>query len=207
MSESGMSASICNESFRLALASGSATRRRLMEAAGLTFEIVAADVDERALEAALPGAAPAELALALARAKALGARAPGALVIGADQALSLDGALFHKSATREEALATLSALSGRTHRLTSAFAIARDGEIVAGGFEAAQMTMRALDAAALRAYLDAAGPGVLASVGVYQWEGLGAHLFERVDGDHSTILGLPMLKLLAALRGLGALRL
>ena len=144
---------------------------------------------------------------ALARAKALSARAPGALVIGADQVLSLDGALFHKSATRGQALRTLSALSGRTHRLTSAFAVARDGDIVAAGVETAEMTMRALDAAALGLYLDAAGPTVLGSVGVYQWEGLGAHLFERVQGDHSTILGLPMLKLLAALRGLGALRL
>ena len=202
-----MSASIWNETFRLALASGSATRRRLLEAAGLPFEVVAADVDERGLEASMPDAAPGELASALARAKALSAKAPGALVIGADQVLSLDGRLFHKSATREAALNTLSALSGRTHRLTSAFAIARDGEILASGAEAAEMTMRALDEPALALYLDAAGPGVLGSVGVYQWEGLGAHLFERVEGDHSTILGLPVLKLLAALRGLGALRL
>ena len=202
-----MSASIWNETFRLALASGSATRRRLLEAAGLPFEVVAADVDERGLEASMPDAAPGELALALARAKALSAKAPGALVIGADQVLSLDGRLFHKSATREAALNTLSALSGRTHRLTSAFAIARDGEILASGAEAAEMTMRALDEPALALYLDAAGPGVLGSVGVYQWEGLGAHLFERVEGEHSTILGLPVLKLLAALRGLDALRL
>jgi septum formation protein len=202
-----MSASVWNEAFRLALASGSATRRRLLEAAGLPFAVAAADVDERALEAAMPGAPPQELASALARAKALSPRVPGALVIGADQVLSLDGALFHKSATREEALRTLSALSGRTHRLTSAFAVARDGEIVASGAETAEMTMRALDASALGLYLDAAGPAVLGSVGVYQWEGLGAHLFERAQGDHSTILGLPMVKLLAALRGLGALRL
>jgi septum formation protein len=198
---------IWSEAFRLALASGSATRRRLLEAAGLPFEVVAADVDERALEADMPGAEPQELALALARAKALSAEAQGALVIGADQTLSLDGRLFHKSATREQALETLSALSGRTHRLTSAFALARDGEVLAVGAETADLTMRALDAEALALYLDAAGPGVLGSVGVYQWEGLGAHLFERVEGDHSTILGLPMLKLLAALRQVGALRL
>ena len=151
-------------------------------------------------------AAPGELALALARAKALSAEAPGALVIGADQVLSLGSGLIHKSRDRAEAKATLGLLSGRSHRLTSAFALARDGEILAAEADTAEMTMRPLDPAALDLYLDAAGPDVLASVGVYQWEGLGAHLFARVEGDHSTILGLPMLKLLAALRRAGALR-
>lgn len=194
-------------SFRLALASSSPTRRRLLESAGLPFDLVATNVDERAIEARLSGAAPAELALALARAKAKSAKAPGALVVGADQVLSLDGDVFHKSTTREEALASLARLSGRTHTLTSAFAIARNGEIVVAEDEAAQMSMRALDASALALYLDATGPGVLGSVGAYQWEGVGMHLFERVVGDHSTILGLPMLKLLAALRRFGALSL
>jgi septum formation protein len=193
--------------FRLVLASSSPTRRRLLEAAGLPFEIVAAGIDERAIEAGLRGAAPAELALALARAKALGAEAPGALIVGADQVLSLDGRVFHKPTTREEALDTLARLSGRTHILTSAFALARDDEILAAASETAQMTMRPFDLAALELYLDAAGPAALGSVGVYQWEGLGMHLFERVVGDHSTILGLPMLELLAALRRVGALAL
>jgi septum formation protein len=178
-----------------------------LEAAGLPFEIVAASVDERAIEAGLRTAAPAELALALARAKALGAKAPGALVVGADQVLSLDGRVFHKSTTREEALSTLALLSGRTHILTSAFALAHDGEILAADSKTAQMTMRPLDLAALELYLDAAGPDALGSVGVYQWERLGIHLFERVVGDHSTILGLPMLELLATLRRIGALAL
>ena len=202
-----MSASLWNDDVRLVLASASATRRRLLAAAGLPFTVVAADIDERALEAAMPGAAPGELAAALARAKALSLRVPGALVVGADQVLALDGRLLHKSATRAQAQATLAALAGRTHRLTSAFAIARDGEIVASDAEVADMTMRALPPEALGLYLDAAGPEALGSVGVYQWEGLGVHLFARVEGDHSTILGLPMPKLLAALRGLGALRL
>jgi septum formation protein len=193
--------------FRLVLASASPTRRRLLQAAGLPFEIVAAGIDERAIEAGMRAAAPAELALALARAKALDPEAPGALVVGADQVLSLDGCVFHKSATREEALDTLARLSGRTHILTSAFALARDGEILAAKSESAQMTMRPFDLAALELYLDAAGPATLGSVGVYQWEGLGMHLFERVVGDHSTILGLPMLELLAALRRAGALAL
>jgi len=193
--------------YPLVLASGSAARRALLAAAGLPFEAVPAEIDERAVEAALPEGSPAETALALARAKALvvSAARPQALVIGADQVLSCEGRLFHKAAGREEALRALATLSGRTHRLTSAFALARGGEIVAAATEAADMTMRPLDAPALALYLDAAGPSVLGSVGVYQWEGLGAHLFERVEGDHSTILGLPMLKLLAALRGLGAL--
>jgi septum formation protein len=201
------SPAIWNEAFRLALASASPTRRRLLEAAGLPFETVAAYVDERAVEAASDFASPETLAAALARAKALSAEAPGALVIGADQVLSLEGRIFHKSATRADALSTLASLAGRTHRLTSAFALAREGEIVAAEAETADMTMRALDNAALERYLDAAGPAVLGSVGVYHFEGLGAHLFERVVGDHTTILGLPMTKLLAALRRLGALNL
>jgi septum formation protein len=197
--------SLWNEPHRLVLASGSPTRRKLLAAAGLPFTIVASPIDERAVEAGLSAASPDELASALARAKALAADAPGAWVVGADQVLSLDGRLFHKSPDRAAALATLSKLQGRTHRLTSAFAIARDGEIVAADMDFADMTMRPLGAAALGAYLDAAGEGVLGSVGVYHWEGLGAHLFERVAGEYTTILGLPLLKLLAALRRLGLL--
>ena len=201
--------SLWNPAHRLVLASGSATRQALLASAGLSFEIVHPQVDERAIEAGAPVATPQRLALSLARAKALdvSARTPEAWVIGADQVLSLEGGLIHKSHDRAAAMATLGALSGRTHRLTSAFALARGGEIVAGDFECADLTMRLLDEAALRRYLDAAGEGVLASVGVYQWEGLGAHLFARVEGDHSTILGLPMLKLLAALRSVGAVTL
>jgi len=129
------------------------------------------------------------------------------LVVGADQVLSLDGRLLHKSPDRATALATLVALAGRTHRLTSAFTLARAGAVVAEDAEVADLTVRPLSEATLARYLDLAGEGVLGSVGVYQWEGFGAHLFERVQGEHSTILGLPMLKLLGALRALGALTL
>jgi septum formation protein len=198
---------IANDAFRLALASASVARQRLLASAGLPFAVVAARVDERATEAAMPNASPQELALALARAKASSVDARGTLVIGADQVLSVDGRVFHKSATSAEALRTLTTLSGRTHRLTSAFALALDAQILAADFDIADMTMRPLDEAALALYLDAAGPDVLGSVGVYRFEGLGMHLFERVVGDHATILGLPMLKLLAALRRLGALNL
>ena len=195
----------------LVLASKSASRRALLAAAGLPFEVEPAEIDERSVEEALSerGGAESGLALALARAKALAvsARRAGALTLGADQTLTLDGRPMHKAPTRAAAAAALQAMSGRTHRLASAFTLARDGAVLAEGGDSADMTMRALDATQIARYLDIAGPAVLASVGAYQIEGLGAHLFESISGDHDTILGLPMLKLLAALRGLGLLAL
>jgi septum formation protein len=196
---------------KLVLASKSASRRRLLESAGLAFEVEPADIDERALETEfLAAGGPSEpLALALARAKAqqVSVRRPGALCVGADQILTLEGRVLHKSATLEEAARTLRALSGRTHRLISAFAVAREGRILGEGEERADLTMRALDSRQIALYLSCAGPGVLASVGVYQIEGLGVHLFDAIEGDHATILGLPMLKLLSCLRREGALAL
>ncbi len=193
----------------LVLASKSASRRQLLASAGLEFDIDPAEIDERALEDEFfdKGGPVETLALALARAKALevSARRANALCLGADQTLSLEGRLVHKSATLEAAAATLAALSGRRHRLTSAFALAREGRLVAEGEDSAVLAMRPLDARAIARYLEIAGPQVLASVGVYQLEGLGVHLFESVEGDHTTILGLPMLKLLACLRREGAL--
>ena len=193
------------------LASKSASRRALLAGVGLPFEVEPADIDERAAEDALMqrGEAGSGLALALARAKALAvsARRPQALTLGADQTLMLDGKPMHKAPTRAAAAAALQAMSGRSHRLVSAFALARDGAILVEDSDSADMTMRALDAGQIARYLDIAGPAVLASVGAYQIEGLGAHLFETISGDHDTILGLPMLKLLAALRGLGLLAL
>ena len=195
----------------IVLASKSASRRALLAGAGLPFEVEPADIDERSIEEAMiqRGETGAGLALALARAKALAvsARRPGALTLGADQTLILDGQPMHKAPTRAAAAAALQAMSGRSHRLTSAFALARDGAILAEDSDSADLTMRALDAAQIARYLDIAGPAVLASVGAYQIEGLGAYLFESISGDHATILGLPMLKLLAALRGLGLLAL
>ncbi len=193
------------------LASKSASRRALLAGVGLPFEVEPAEIDERAAEEALArrGEAASGLALSLGRAKALAvsARRPGALTLGADQTLILDGQAMHKAPTRAAAAAALQAMSGRRHRLVSAFALARDGAILAEDSDSADMTMRALDAAQIARYLEIAGPAVLASVGAYQIEGLGAHLFESISGDHATILGLPMLKLLAALRGLGLLAL
>jgi septum formation protein len=198
---------------KLVLASKSASRRRLLESAGLVFDVEAAEVDERALESeflAAGGASePSALALALARAKAqaVSARRPGALCVGADQILTFEGRVLHKSETLEDAARTLRTLSGRSHRLISAFAIAREGRIIDEGQERAELTMRALDSRQIALYLACAGAEALASVGVYQVEGLGVHLFDAIEGDHATILGLPMLKLLSCLRREGALAL
>jgi septum formation protein len=195
----------------IALASKSASRRALLAGVGLPFEVEPADIDERGVEQTLSqrGEPAGGLALALARAKALAvsARRPQALTLGADQTLILDGRPMHKAPTRAAAADALQTLSGRGHRLVSAFALARNGAILAEDSDSADMTMRALDAAQIARYLDIAGPAVLASVGAYQIEGLGAHLFHSISGDYATILGLPMLKLLAALRGLGLLAL
>lgn len=190
----------------LLLASASATRRDLLASAGLPVETEPARIDERALEAEGGEIVPADLARSLARAKAeeVAARHPGRVVIGADQVLECEGRIFHKPADLKAAHAHLARLQGRTHQLHSAVAILRDGR--AEDFaETARLTMRPLDAEAIDAYLRLAGVAVTTSVGAYQLEGLGIHLFERVEGDHSTILGLPLTPLLARLRGMGLL--
>ena len=128
-------------------------------------------------------------------------------MIGADQTLACEGSPFHKPADRAAAQEQLAALSGRTHVLHSAFAIAEHGAVVHEDVAEARMTMRALSADAVERYLDLAGEAALHSVGAYQVEGLGIHLFERIEGDHSTILGLPLLPLLTALRERGLLAL
>lgn len=190
----------------LLLASASATRRDLLTGAGLPVETAPARIDERALEAEGGALAPVELARRLAQAKAeeVAARHPGRVVIGADQVLECEGQVFHKPADLAAAHAHLARLQGRTHALHSAVAIRRGGR--AEDFvETARLTLRPLDAGAIDAYLRLAGAAVTSSVGAYQLEGLGIHLFERVDGDHSTVLGLPLTPLLARLRGMGLL--
>ncbi len=188
----------------LVLASRSESRRALLSAAGLDAGCVAPEVDERALEDGyLAGGGSLEsVAIELARAKALAvsAKRPDAYCIGADQTLTLEGRILHKSRDLAQAAQTLAALSGKTHRLTSAFCVARAGQALIVHRDHADLRMRTLDPSEISRYLERAGTGVLSSVGVYQGEGLGIHLFERIEGDHSVVLGLPMLSLLAWLR-------
>ncbi|TYL88969.1 septum formation protein Maf [Bradyrhizobium rifense] len=186
----------------LILASQSSARKMLLANAGLEFEAVTADIDERGIQAASELSNPREIGLLLARekAKAVSVHRPGSHVIGADQTLALGDRLFNKPAGRTQALAQLRDLAGHSHELNSAVAVAHDGKIVFEDVSVARMTMRQMSEAELSAYLDAAGNAVTTSVGAYQLEGLGIHLFERIEGDHFTILGLPLLPLLAFLR-------
>ena len=186
----------------LILASQSSARKTLLANAGLKFETITADIDERGIQAASKLSNPREIGLLLARekAKAVSAHRPGSYVIGADQTLALGERLFNKPAGRVQALAQLRDLAGHSHELNSAIAVAHDGKIVFEDVSVARMTMRPMSEGELSAYLDAAGDAVTASVGAYQLEGLGIHLFERIEGDHFTILGLPLLPLLAFLR-------
>jgi septum formation protein len=186
----------------LILASQSRARQALLTNAGISFEAVAAEIDERAVQQVSGLSAPGEIASLLAREKALSvsARLPGKFVIGADQTLALGERLFSKPAGRAQAAEQLRALAGRSHALHSAVAVARDGKILFEAVAIAGMTMRRLGEAEIDVYLDEAGDAVTSSVGAYQLEGLGVHLFERLEGDHFTILGLPLLPLLAFLR-------
>ena len=177
----------------------------LLTNAGISFEAVPADIDERAVQKNSGLSAPGEIAGLLAREKALfvSGQRPAQYVIGADQTLALGNRLFSKPAGRAQAADQLRLLAGQTHELHSAVAVAHDGQILFSEVSIARMTMRQLSGEEIRTYLDAAGEAVTTSVGAYQLEGLGVHLFERIEGDHFTILGLPLLPLLAFLRGQG----
>jgi len=191
----------------LVLASESPFRKTLLENAGLTFDVEPAQIDERAVEAALGDLNPEDVATILAEAKAqdVSERNPGAIVIGSDQTLSLDGAIYHKPADMDEARRRLLALSGKTHDLNSAIVLAKDGETIWRHMSVARMTMRDLDPGFIGRHLSNVGDEALSSVGAYQFEGEGIQLFERIDGDYFAIIGLPMIPLLAQLRDLGAI--
>lgn len=194
---------------RLVLASGSRFRKAMLEAAGVEIDVVPSDIDERAVEQTLEGtgASPEDVAQVLAEAKALDVseKHPGRLVLGCDQTLSLGEELFHKPADMEAARRHLLKLSGNTHQLNSAVVLARDGEAIWRHVGIARLTMRKLDPAFIGRHLAHVGQAALNSVGAYQIEGEGIQLFEKVEGDHFTIVGLPLLPLLKELRALGAI--
>ena len=186
----------------LILASQSRARQMLLANAGISYEAIPADIDERALQKDSGLSTPGEIARLLAAEKArfVSSQNPGRYVVGADQTLAVGGRLFSKPAGRAAAAEQLRLLAGQRHELHSAFAVARDGKILLADVSIAGMTMRRLSESEIEAYLDQAGEAVTTSVGGYQLEGLGVHLFERIEGDHFTILGLQLLPLLAFLR-------
>lgn len=191
------------------LASSSESRRAMLSAAGVAFEARPAIVDERAVKAAMlrEGADGSAIADALAEMKAVrvSAKFPESLVLGADQILACDGKLYTKAIDGQGARETLEALRGRTHDLVSGAVLARGGVPVWRAVETARLTMRAFSDAFLDHYLAAEGEALLGSVGCYRLEGLGAQLFSKIEGDHFVVRGLPLLKVLEALRTQGVL--
>ena len=194
-----------NDGERLILASKSAARRAILTEAGVPFTVQVADVDEDALKT--PGVDPAALAVELARAKALAVSRhdADAWVLGADQTLAYDGGLVSKAPTLAAARERLIAMRGRSHQLHSGAALARNGQVVWCGVDTVEMRMRDFSDAFLDAYLAAEGAALLACVGSYRLEGLGSQLFEAVEGDYFTVLGLPLWPVLAELRRAGVI--
>lgn len=192
---------------RLVLASKSAARRAMLEGAGVPFSVQVADVDEAAVKAAHGPTDAAGLAEELARVKALAVsrRDPEAWVLGADQTLAFDGGLVSKAGSTAEARARLLSMRGRTHHLHSGAALARNGQVVWSGVDTAAMRVRDFSEAFLDVYLAAEGDAVLACVGSYRLEGLGSQLFEAVEGDYFTVLGMPLWPVLTELRRAGVL--
>jgi septum formation protein len=187
----------------LVLASQSAARQALLRNAGLAFEAIPAAIDERGIQQNSGLTEPGAIAALLAgeKAKHISRAHPDRFVVGADQTLALGTRLFSKPADRAAAMEQLHLMSGQTHTLNSAVTVAKGGRVLFSDVGVALMTMRKLDDHAIAAYLDLTGDRVTSSVGAYQLEGTGVHLVERIDGDYFTILGLPLLPLLAFLRG------
>lgn len=192
----------------LVLASQSVSRRAMLTAAGVPFNVLPARVDEAAVKAAMAGSPPRDLADALAELKAVkvSAQVPGALVLGSDSLAVLDdGTILDKPGSREEAREHLARMSGKRHDLVSAAVAAEQGRPVWRHVEAARMFVRPLSAAFIESYLDAEWPAISGCVGCYRIEGPGVQLFSRVEGSHFTVLGMPLLPLLGYLRERGAI--
>jgi septum formation protein len=189
----------------LVLASRSKVRQLLLERAGIPTQVRPADVDERSVEAGAPTRSPAAIAALLAREKSLTVARfhPGRLTLGADQTLALAGEHFTKPADRAAAYAQLRALAGRTHELHSAIVFARDANVLFEFVGVARLTMRVFSERFLELYLDIVGSAATTSVGAYQLEGYGIQLFERIEGDYFTVLGLPLIAALDFLRRQG----
>jgi septum formation protein len=186
----------------LYLASQSATRKALLESAGVTFLTTKTSLDEKLFQQELSKLSPAKLALQLASAKALNTKEAASenFVLGVDQVLSCDARILHKSASREAAKKQIRELSGRTHELTVGLCLVQHNQIRWSHFSMARMKMRAVSDAFIETYMRTCPEDILLSVGAYQYEGLGIQLFETIEGDYHTILGLPLLPLLSALR-------
>lgn len=191
----------------LVLASKGASRQAMLQAAGVQFEALPAGLDERALEAGMQGAEPKEVALALAEAKAVAVsrERPGRLVLGSDSLVEVGGRRFHKPASRDEAAAHLRWFSGKTMNLHSTAALVRNGEVLWRHHSLARLSVIDLTESFIGNYLDHEWPGVAGCVGVFRIEGRGVRLFETLEGDYFTVLGMPLLAVLCALRELGEL--
>lgn len=191
----------------LILASKSASRRAMLDAAGVGYESIPADVDERGLEAGLVGAAPETVALALAEAKALAVSQvhPGRVVLGSDSLVAVEGRRFDKPISRENAAEHLRFFSSKTMHLHSAAALARDGTVIWRHGAIAKLRVRGLSDSFIHSYLDREWPAVAGCVGVFRIEDRGVQLFEAIEGDHFTVLGMPLLAVLGALRAEGEL--
>ncbi|HCF25172.1 MULTISPECIES: Maf family nucleotide pyrophosphatase [unclassified Novosphingobium] len=191
----------------LILASQSASRRAMLDAAGVTYRAVPAHLDERALEAGLGDASPGQVAVELAAAKALAVARdhPGALVLGSDSLVEVDGRRFDKPESRDQAADHLRTFSGQEMRLYSAAALARDGAVLWRHATLARLTVRELSDAFIEDYLSHEWPAVSGCVGVFRIEARGVQLFEAIEGDHFTVLGMPLLDVLGALREAGEL--
>ena len=194
------------QSTNLILASTSRFRKSLLENAGVAFQVSAPQIDERAISVPMEarGADPRTIASVLAAAKALDVSKnfPDAFVLGSDQTMALGSQMFHKPKNIDDARSQIATLQGKIHALHSAVAIVKNSEIIWSGLSSAHLTMRVLNDTQIDAYITKAGESVLWSVGAYQIESLGVTLFEHIDGDYFTIIGLPMLPLLEALREL-----